>query len=459
MQEKKKKDIKWNALQLMALGFAGVIFLGGVLLWLPFSNQKPIAFIDALFTATTASCVTGLVTIVPAEQFTLAGQIILLLLIQVGGLGVIACATLFVVIMGRRLTVKNRIWLKDSYSMEGPGGTVRMLLYVIKGTFFVEGLGAIGYAFQFIPEFGIVRGIWYSVFHSISAFCNAGIDILGENSLKGYVTNPIVNMTTILLIIVSGLGFTVWRECVNMAKSILHKKVAKRYWFSKLSLHTKLVLVTTAILIAFGTIDFFILEFHNAQTMGNLTVPQKLMASLFHSVTTRTAGYVTVSQSGLRTESKFVSCLLMFVGGSPGGTAGGIKTTTLAMSVLTCLSIAQGGERTECFGRKIKPQDIRLGFAITTMAMTVLFTAMIFVSSMEPNAAFIDIMYETTSAIATVGLTADLTPNLCRGSQIVLIALMYIGRIGPMSLALVFGRFGKAGKQKYELPAEDIMLG
>jgi len=455
----RKKNVKWNALQIMVLGFAGVILLGGILLWLPICNTKPIAFMDALFTATTATCVTGLVTVVPAEQFTMIGKIVLLLLIQIGGLGVIACATVFVVIMGRRLSVKNRIWLKENYSMSGPGGTVAMLLYVIKGSLFVEGLGAIGYAFQFIPEFGLLRGIWYSIFHSISAFCNAGIDILGADSLKNYVENPIINITTILLIIVSGLGFTVWKDLIYMGKAIYRKEIPRKNWFSKLHLHSKLVLVTTAILIGVGALLFFVLEFHNPKTMGNFNIWDKFMASLFHSVSTRTAGFATVSQSGLRTESKFITCLLMFVGGSPGGTAGGVKTTTIAMSILTCFSIAQGGEKTECFGRKIRGKDIRIGFAVIMMAVTVLFTGIIFITSMEPQKEFIDIIYEAASAVGTVGLTADLTPELCRKSQVVIIIMMYIGRIGPMSLALLFGGFSKISKRKYELPSENIMIG
>ncbi len=453
------KKIKWNALQIMVLGFASVILLGGILLWLPICNTKPIAFIDALFTSTTATCVTGLVTIVPAEQFTLIGKIILLLLIQVGGLGVIACATVFVVIMGKRLSVQNRIWLKDSYNMAGPGGTVAMLLYVIKGTLCVEGIGAVGYAIQFIPEFGFIRGIWYAIFHSVSAFCNAGIDILGSDSLKNYVTNPVVNITTILLIIISGLGFTVWSDMIRVAKLTYKKEIERKKCFSKLYLHSKLVLATTAILIIIGTANTFLLEFHNAQTMENLNIFQKLMASLFHSVSTRTAGFATISQSGLHTGSKFVTCLLMFIGGSPGGTAGGVKTTTIAMIILTSLSIAKGGEATECFGRKIDSKNIRIGIAIIMMAVTVLFAGIVVMASIEPDKPFIDIMYEATSAIATVGLTADLTPNLSRASQIVLIIMMYIGRIGPMSIALFFGNFSKTSKKKYELPTENIMIG
>ncbi|MGN0467003.1 MAG: TrkH family potassium uptake protein [Lachnospiraceae bacterium] len=457
--QSKRKNIKINALQIMVLGFAGVILLGAILLWLPICNTKPIAFIDALFTATTATCVTGLVTIVPAQQFTIIGKIILLILIQIGGLGVIACATVFVVIMGRKLSVKNRILLQESYSMSGPGGTVAMLLYVIKGTLVVEGIGAIGYALQFIPEFGLFRGIWYSIFHSISAFCNAGIDILGADSLKNYVTNPVINIVTILLIIVSGLGFVVWKDLIYVAKSIYRREISARNWFSKLHLHSKLVLVVTAILIVVGAFLFFVIEFHNPQTIGDFSVWDKFVASLFHSVSTRTAGFATISQSGLRTESKFITCLLMFIGGSPGGTAGGVKTTTIAMAILTCFSIAKGGEKTECFGRRMKGKDIRIGFAVIMMAVTVLFTGIIFITSMEPQKEFIDIIYEAASAVGTVGLTADLTQELCRKSQIIIIIMMYIGRIGPMSLALAFGSFSKDSKRKYELPSENIMIG
>lgn len=455
----KKKNIRWNTMEILAIGFVGIILLGGVLLWLPICNTKPIAFMDALFTSTSAVCVTGLVTITPAAQFTLLGQIILLILIQIGGLGVIACVTAFFLIMKRKITVKERILIKESYNMDSPGGMVKLILRVLKGTFIVECIGAVFFAFQFIPEYGVIKGIWYSVFHAVSAFCNAGIDILGETSFIKYVNNPIINFTTMFLIIVSGIGFTVWYDIITNGKSIYKRQVPKRWWFTRLQLHSKLAVITTLILLSFGTLIIFLTEYKNPETMGNMSLGEKIMASMFHSVTTRTAGFATVPQGGLETGSQFISCLLMFIGGSPGGTAGGVKTTTIAMLILTCITVVRGGKDTECFGRKIATDNFRTGFAVVMVAFTVLFTGTTVITMLEPNVEFIRILYEATSAIGTVGLTADLTPELCRGSQAVIMIMMYIGRIGPITLALLFG--GKVHPKDgiRELPERRIMVG
>ena len=446
-------------MKILALGFLGVILTGAILLWLPVCNTRPIAFIDALFTATTAVCVTGLVTVTPATQFTILGQIILLLLIQIGGLGIVACVTAFFLILKRRITVRERIVIQESYNMEAPGGMVSMVIRVLKGTFVVEGIGALLYAFQFVPEFGPIKGIWYAVFHSVSAFCNAGIDILGNDSFMRYVDNPIINITTILLVIVSGIGFTVWADVLNNGKRIMENQVPRRWWFTRLRLHSKIAIVTTLILIIVGMVNFLLAEYHNPGTMGNLNVGEKIMAALFQSVTTRTAGFATVSQAALQTESKVFACLLMFIGGSPGGTAGGIKTTTFAMLVLTSISLARGGEDTECFGRKIAAANIRMGLAVVMFAMTVLFAGTLAVSALEPDVDFIRVLYETVSAVGTVGLTADLTGNLCRASQMVIMIMMYIGRIGPISLALLFGGIAHSRDKIRELPERRIMVG
>lgn len=455
----KKKNIRWNTMQILAGGFMGVILLGGILLWLPICNQQPIAFLDALFTSTTAVCVTGLVTITPATQFTLLGQIILLILIQIGGLGVIACATAFFLIMKRRITVKERVMIQETYNMDNPGGMVKLVRQVLKGTFFVEGIGALLYAFQFVPEFGVIRGIWYSVFHSISAFCNAGIDILGSNSFISYATNPIINITTMLLIIVSGIGFTVWNDIITNGRRIYKKEVPNRWWFTRLTLHSKLAIVMTLILLVIGTLNFFFVEFNNPATMGDMSTGQKLMASMFHSVTTRTAGFASVPQAGLHTQSMFFTCILMFIGGSPGGTAGGVKTTTIAMLILTGITVVKGGRDTECFGRKIPESNIRTGLSVFIVAFTVLLAGTSLVTMLEPGVEFIRVLYETTSAVGTVGLSADLTPNLSRASQVIIMIMMYIGRIGPVTLALLFVGKAHPRDKVRELPERRIMVG
>lgn len=445
---------------ILAVGFLGVIFLGGVLLWLPICNQKPIEFMDALFTSTTAVCVTGLSTITPATQFTIIGKVILLLLIQIGGLGIVGCATAFFLILRRKITVRERVLLQETYNSDSLGGIVGRVRKVILGTFIVEAAGAVLYAFQFVPEFGLVRGIGYSVFHAVSAFCNAGIDILGNTSFAGYVSRPLINITTMLLIILSGIGFTVWIDVIENGKRIYKKEVPKRWWFTRLQLHSKIAIIMTVSLIVFGAVFFFFMEYHNPATLGDLSFGDKIMASFFQSVTTRTAGFYTISQSGLYEESKLISCILMFIGGSPGGTAGGVKTTTIALLILTCITVVKGGNDTECFGRKIATANFRTGFAVTVIAFLTFLCGSLVIAVLEPNhIRLTDIMFETASSVGTVGLTADLTPRLTRASQAVVMLLMYMGRLGPITLVLLFAGKAHPRDRIRVLPEEKIMIG
>lgn len=457
---RKKRNTRWNTLRVTAAGFLGVILLGAVLLSLPVSNTQPIAFTDALFTSATSVCVTGLVTVVPASQFTLFGKVILLLLIQIGGLGVIACGTLFLFLLNKKITIQERVVLKEAYGADRLGGIVKLVRKVILGTFAVEGAGAVLYAFQFIPEYGLVRGIGYSVFHAVSAFCNAGIDILGSSSLSSYVTNPIINVTTILLIILSGIGFTVWFDVIDNNRRLVRGEVPKRWWFTRLRLQSKLAVIMTVLLILAGTVFVFLAEYRNPDTIGELSMGQKLMASMFQSVTTRTAGFCTVSQGALHTESKLFCAILMFIGGSPGGTAGGVKTTTFAMLFLACLTFVRGGNDTECMGRKITVANFRTGFAVVMVAFAVFITGTIAVLFLEPDSILLEnVIYETASAVGTVGLTADLTPRLCRASQYVLMVMMYIGRLGPLTMALMFAGKTHPRDRIRSLPEEQIMVG
>ena len=457
---KRKKSIRWNTLQITALGFLGIIFLGGLLLYLPVSNTRPIAFIDALFTSVTSVCVTGLVTVTPASQFTVFGKIILLILIQIGGLGVIACAVLFFFLLRRKIGLRERVMIQEAYGARQLGGIVRLVKKIITGTLAVEGGGAFLYAFCFVPEYGVARGICYSIFHAVSAFCNAGIDILGENSLADYAGSPMVNITTILLIILSGIGFTVWFDVMENAKRLFHREVPGRWWFTRLKLHSKLAVITTLILIAAGTVFIFLAEYHNPDTIGNMGIGQKLLAALFQSVTTRTAGFYTFSQGAMHEESKLFCAVLMFIGGSPGGTAGGVKTTTFAMLFLACLTFVRGGNDTECMGRRISVANFRTGFCVMMVAFTVFITGTITILAIEPDSIpMVNVIYETASAVGTVGLTADLTPHLSRISQIVLMVMMYIGRLGPLTLVLIFAGKTHPRDKVRRLPAEQIMVG
>ena len=458
-RDKSPRRVRLNTMQIVALGFFGVIFLGGFILWLPFCNQQPIAFIDALFTSVTSVCVTGLVTVVPAEQFTLAGQIVVMILIQIGGLGVIACTVLFFLLLGKKISMKSRVLIQEAYGLDTLSGLVKFIIRIIRGTFIVEGIGAVLFSIKFVPEFGLVKGIWYGVFHSISGFCNAGIDIIGSTSFMQYVDSPLVSLTTMFLIVMGGLGFPVWHDIFVTAKKGAGESGAKRRIFTRLGLQSKIVLIMTAVLILGGTLGYFLLEFNNPETMADLSVPEKVLASAFQSVTTRTAGFASVSQSGLTESSRLLGCILMFIGGSPAGTAGGIKTTTFALVALTVISVLRGPKDTECFGRKLAMESIRSALAITMITFTFWLTAVAAMSIFDPQAEFLNLMYEASSAIGTVGLSADLTPHLTRASHVVLMILMYVGRIGPMTMALVFAGKSHKSDQFRELPEKKVMLG
>lgn len=456
----RKLEQHMTASQMMVFGFAAVILLGGILLSFPICNAdgKWLNFIDALFTSCTSVCVTGLVTVVPAEQFTLLGKMVILLLIQFGGLGIIACTMGAFLILRRQITIRNRVVIQESYNLNTLSGLVVMLKFVLCGTFLAEGIGAFFYALQFVPQFGFFRGVWYSIFHSISAFCNAGIDILGENSLQAYQTSPLVNFTTIGLIIASGLGFTVWQDLLLTGKRIRGREFSFGRCMQKMRLHTKLALLMTLVLVLGGTIGFFCMEYSNPATLGPFRMGEKWMAAMFQSVTTRTAGFFTIPQSAFYEPSRFLSCILMFIGGSPGGTAGGVKTTTIMILLLTCWSVLKGNPDTEYCRRKIPALNVRTAFSVVIVAFVALLGGTMAILLFEP-VGLMDALYEVTSAIGTVGLSVGITPSLSSASKLVVILLMYMGRIGPTTLVLLFA--GKIGKTKAgrKLPEERIMVG
>ncbi len=452
---------RWNSLQIMVPGFMSVILLGAFLLMLPVCNANGqwLNFTDALFTACTCVCVTGLVTVVPAVQFALPGKLVLLVLIQIGGWGVIVCGLWILVLLKRRISLNARVIIHDYFNLDTMSGMVRMLIYVVKGSLLVEGVGALCYAFLFVPRYGLLRGLWYSVFHAVSAFCNAGVDILGTVSLAEYAGNPWINLVTMALIVIGGLGFMVWREICGLIKKLWHRKAPWKKALRAVGLHARVVLLMTVFLILAGALFFFGAEYGNPETLGPLPLWQKGMAALFQSVTTRTAGFYTVSQAGLREASKFVSCILMFIGGSPASTAGGVKTVTVAVLILTCWSILKGHTDTECLKRKVAATTVRMAIAVYAMGMTMVLAGTVIISLLEPGLELIDILYEVISATATVGLTADVTPGLSTASKYVIIFLMYVGRIGPVTLPMLMA--AKLGKKndKRTLPEEHIVVG
>ncbi len=442
------KKIIISTTQIIVLSFLAVIFIGGILLSLPFVTQSGEAtpFIDALFTSTTSVCVTGLVTVTPAIQWNILGQIIILFLIQIGGMGVVAIAMMVFMLLGGKMTLGYRMLLGDSFNLSSLYGVVGFLKKVVCGTFLIEGIGAICYMPVFINDYGALKGIWFSVFHSVSAFCNAGIDIIGANSLSGYVSHPWINIVTMALIILGGIGFIVWWDILNVVrKKQLH-----------LSLHSKIVLCMTLILIFSGAVFYLMFEYNNPDTIGNLTFPEKCLACLFQSVTTRTAGFATISQKGLTVQSILITIILMFIGGSSVGTAGGIKTGTVAAILLAVKSTVKGQRDISVFHKRIPPHTVAKAVAVTTVSIGVSFIALILMLLIQDGST-IDILYEVYSALGTAGLSRDFTASMNTIGKTIICICMFLGRIGPMSMVIFF-----TIKSNYELTRyveEDITVG
>ncbi len=445
--------------QIIAFGFLAGILIGTFLLMLPVASADGswTPMVDAGFTATTSICVTGLVTVNTMEHWSFFGQAVILLLIQFGGLGVVTFTTTVLLLLRKRITLKERLLIQDAYNLDTLRGLVKLTIQILKGTLFIEGIGACLYMFQFIPEFGVPYGIWASVFNAVSAMCNAGMDIVGEYSLMPYQTSVLINFTTMALIIMGGIGFPVWWDVLRVIKEKRKRRYTVRKMLSKLGLHSKIVISVTAILIFGGALVIFLLEYTNPNTIGSMNLWQKGMASLFQSVTTRTAGFLTVPQEALRDTTSFICILLMFVGGSPSGTAGGVKTTTVAMMVLAVISVIKGREDTEGFHRKISSNLVKKGMAVVLISLAVLVTSVICLSLAE-SGNFLEIFYECTSALATVGLSKGMTPNLSNAGKLILIVTMYIGRIGPITMALFFNRSRKKGQHR-SLPEGSILVG
>ena len=444
--------------QIIALGFFVAISIGTALLMLPVSSAdgRVTPLIDSLFTATTSICVTGLVVVPTYLHWSAFGKVVILLLIQLGGLGIISFTTGIMMVIGRRITLHDRILLEDALNLNTLSGLVAFLRKIFCGTFIIEGIGALGYTFLFIPKYGFLRGIWYSIFHSVSAFCNAGIDLLGDNSLCNYLTNTWMNVVTMFLIISGGIGFIVWWDLLDAFKNLTKKKKAFSYIVKKLHIHTKLVLITTFILLFGGMLLILLFEYDNTATIGNLDFYHKILASLFQSVTTRTAGFLTISQSSLRPHTALTCMFLMFIGGSSIGTAGGIKTTTFALLVLNTIMIVKGQNHVTVFHKTIPHKTHQKAIAVTLVSFLVLGVAIITMSCFETG-SLMDIAYEVTSAIATVGLTRDFTPHLHLIGKTIIIICMYLGRIGPLSLAILFNNNTKRSLIAY--PHEDVTVG
>ena len=451
----KKQRIRISTTQIILLSFLVVIFMGTVLLALPISSAdgKPVPILDALFTATTSTCVTGLVVVPTVSSWSLFGQVVILLLIQIGGLGVITIMSGLMILLHRKMNIGDRLLLQDAFNLNSLSGLVRFVKRVLLGTLVIEGTGALLYMTVFVPEFG-AKGIWISVFNSVSAFCNAGIDIIAENSLCSYALNPIVNAVTCALIILGGIGYIVWWDVLRVIKLIKKKKVK---FFRDLTLHSKIALSTTLVLIVAGAVLIFAFEYNNPLTMRDCTFFQKAELSLFQSVTTRTAGFATLPQENLTNASSVVCLLLMFIGGSPVGTAGGIKTVTFAIILVSAFSTIFNKEDTELFKRRITRKAVSKALAVTCMSFIIMFVSTVMLSAVT-DASVLDVLYETVSATATVGLTRNLTSSLNGFGKLIIIVTMYLGRIGPISLAVAFNR-NKENQSIVRNPIEEISVG
>lgn len=432
---------------LMALGFLALIALGTLLLSLPAAWEAGVSHtpVDALFTATSAVCVTGLSLVDVGKSFTLFGEIVILLLIQTGGMGFMLIAAMAMVASGKRISLKSRALLRDSMGLEGLGGSVRLSMRFFLIVLAAEMAGGVLLSVRFVPDLGAARGVYYGFFHAVSAFCNAGFDLFGT-SLQGYSDDGFVLFIVALLIVSGGLGFAVLSELLRRQKN------------RKLSLHTKSVLMMTGALLAGGMMVFALIEWRNPETLGAMPVPQKILNAAFQSVTARTAGFYSFEQSGLTDAGKMVTSALMLIGASPVSTGGGVKTTTVLLLAASVLSVMRGRETVTAFKREISVGLVRTALCIMIIFTVLLFSGTVFLSLMAPGIDTVDLMYETASALGTAGLTAAGTARVPLPGRLMLIVFMYIGRVGPFTMMLALMR-RLSMKQDIHYPKENMLVG
>ena len=437
-----------NTAEILVLGFAIVILIGAVLLTFPFASQngESVGFVNALFTAASAVAVTGLVVVDTATHWTTFGHVVILVLIQVGGLGIITMGTLFALVLGRKINFRQRVVMQEAMNKITVNGVVRLAKYILIMTFTVEGIGAVILATRFVPIYGWGKGIWLSVFHSISAFCNAGFDLIGNfQSLTPFVNDPIITLTVALLIIIGGLGFVVIFE-------LLDKKN-----FKSLSLHSKLALMMTGILLVAGYVIVMALEYNNPGTMGELSVGGKFLSGFFHSVTPRTAGFNTLDMNSLMMGTIVMTMVFMFVGAGSAGTAGGVKVTTVGVILASIVSTLKGKQDTESFKRKLPRDLVNKALAIITIAL--LWVIMVaFILSITEDQPFVKILFEVVSAFGTVGLSLGITTELTMVGKIVITITMFLGRIGPLTLFMALAQ-RRQEVSAIQYPDEEIMIG
>lgn len=430
--------------QILVAGYFIIILIGTLFLMLPFAtiDGKGLTLLDSLFTATSATCVTGLVVVNTGSAFTMFGQLVIMILIQIGGLGIMTMSTAFALITGRKISLRQRLIIQEDLNQMGISGLLRLIQYILTVTFLIEGIGAVLLFSRLIYDYPFGKACFYSIFHAVSAFNNAGFDLFGS-SLEGYVGDIVINLTVIALVILGGLGFAVLAELYDKRRLT--------------SLHAKMVVMTTVFLLISGCFVFFILESNNPATMGNLTFVQKLLASFFLAVTPRTAGFNTISVGALQQSTLFLLMILMFIGASPGSTGGGIKTTTIGALFASIWTTVRGKKHdVEIFGRRLGEDVIQKAFAILMLSI-ILILVMTLILSCTERFGLLDILFETVSAFGTVGLSTGITPLLSKVGRIFLIITMFVGRVGPLTLAVAMSESKR--KAKFHYPKEKIIVG
>lgn len=438
----------------LAGGFLLLILIGGLLLSLPIASAtgRSIGVFNAFFTSTSAVCVTGLVAVDTGTALSLFGQIVLLVLIQMGGLGFVVFATLVMVLLGRRISLKNRVLIRESMSVATYSGLVRLTLVYGGMALCIELAGAVLLSLRFVPLYGWGKGLYFSLFHAVSAFCNAGFDLFGHfSSLTGFAHDPLVVLTISALIILGGLGFSVMFECIHYHRQ-LHR----------LSLHAKVVLVVTLGLLVVGTLGYLLLEGSNPATLGadGMCFGDKLLNAFFQSVTMRTAGFNTIDLSSMREATKLWSVILMFIGASPASTGGGVKTTTISVLFLLVLSVARGQDDVTVMKRRLPIDLMRRALTILFISLAMMLVGvMVLTVAEQEGQPFLDLLFEVASATATVGVSAIGTPALRLPSKVMLMLMMYFGRVGPLTLALALANKQNATKNHLKYPEEKIMIG
>lgn len=451
---------KWGVMPVIALSFVVVILVGAILLSLPFTNKVPTqSFLDNLFVATSATCVTGLVPFVVADQYNIWGQIVLIFLMQIGGLGLMTLLASVLSLMKYKLFYAEKQMIQNSLSKGDLHDVPKFIKNIVKYTIFFEAIGVLVISTRFIPEFGLADGLFKSLFLSVSAFCNAGIDNIGATSLAVYITDPVINFIVSFLIITGGLGFVVWFELRRCIPKFWKNKMPFKKVVKSLNVHTRFVLTITICLLLSGTILFFLLEMNNPKTLQGLTLPQQLMTSFFQSTTYRTAGFSTIDFGATFNSTKFISIIFMFIGGSPGGTAGGVKTTAFVMLFIFAISVLRDDQRINVFKREIPTITFMKAYAVFFAMVFAIFGA-IFVLSITESIPFLDLVFEIVSAIATVGLSAGATPVLSIVGKTVIILLMFIGRVGPITILLsIFKIRGKQKANEISYPHGELLIG